>query len=510
MVKKKSESFDLSKMFAAGIRKASERSNLYGYTPHPKQVLFHSSSAKERLFVGGNRSGKTVAASVEDIYRLRGESPYQVVKPAPVQGRIIGVDFDNGVEKILKPMIQRWIPPSLLINGSWEDSYDKGLRVLNCANGSTMEFMSYIQDVPKFAGTSRDFVHFDEEPPEAVYDECKLRTLDVNGVLYISMTPLDGMDWSHDRLFIPGTSGLNPRVAVFEVDVEENPFVPTEEINEFLEGLGEEEKKMRKSGQYVHIGGMAFKKFGSHCIIPADSFRIQDLRGWDWYSSMDHGLKNPTCWLWHAVEPGEGGRILTFAEHYQNEWVVKQHAEKIHEMEKEFGKIPEIRVGDPAIQQRNGETGHSIHTAYSQEGIYIALANNDARSSVDRINDYIDPRRTKWFIADNCVNLIHEMKRARWKVNDSAKVRAKQNPTEGLVKKDDHSVDSARYFFSFMPDLEPVRETKTWERARSAADAATNAVSSFVHPRGIMIDVGFLKEPSETEWTATDESVGPF
>lgn len=175
MTKKKPESFDLSKMFAAGIRKASELSNLYGYTPHPKQILFHSSAAKERLFVGGNRSGKTVAASVEDIYRLRGESPYQAVKPAPVQGRIVGVDFDNGVEKILKPMIQRWIPPSLLINGSWEDSYDKGLRVLNCANGSAMEFMSYIQDVPKFAGTSRDFVHFDEEPPEAIYDECKDR-----------------------------------------------------------------------------------------------------------------------------------------------------------------------------------------------------------------------------------------------------------------------------------------------------------------------------------------------
>lgn len=497
----------LSQMFSEGMKVASERSNLWGYKPHSKQILFHKSKAKERLYVGGNRSGKTVGACVEDIYRLRGESPFQRVKPGPVAGRIVGVDFDNGVEKILKPMIQRWIPPSLLINGSWEDSYDKGLRILNCANGSTLEFMSYIQDIPKFAGTSRDFIHCDEEPPEGIYNECKLRTLDVGGVMYISMTPLDGMDWSYDRLYVPGTTGTNPRVEVIEVSVTDNPYVPTEEIDEFLAGFDDNEKQMRREGKFVHIGGMAFKKFGSHNIIPMDKVRIRDIRDWRWISSMDHGFNNPTAWLWHAIS--EDGRIITFHEQYQREWVVKQHADAIKKAEEEFGRSPDFRVGDPAIAQRNGETGHSIQTAYTNQGIYIALANNDVRSSVDRINDYIDPRRTKWFITDNCVNLINELKRARWKVADSAKVRAKQSPLEELVKKDDHAVDSARYLFSFMPDLAPIKVMQNFDKGKRFVESLISPGSSFDAGAGIVIDRNLARsELNDSEWTVIDEQMG--
>ena len=489
----------LSDLFSERLAFASQNPSIHAYEPHDRQLEFHSSPKKERLYVGANRSGKSVGGCVEDIYRLRGESPFQSVPPAPVAGRIVGVDFDNGIEKILKPLIQRWIPPSLLINGSWEDSYNRGLRVLNCANGSTLEFMSYIQDVEKFAGTSRHFVHLDEEPPRLVYEECKLRTLDVGGVIYLTMTPLEGMDWSYDQLYIPGKNG-DPRIDVIEVDISDNPHVGQEELEEFYSNMDEDTKRVRQHGQYIHIGGAVFKKFGDHNLIPYDDFNLEFFlsRGWKLYASMDHGFNNPTAWLWHIVAPEPQLQIITFYEHYMKEWTIKQHADYVKDIERELKAFPEFRIGDPAIAQRNGETGNSVKTAYAKEGIYIAEGNNDVKSSIDRIISYLGPSEAPhWLITDNCVNLAFEMRRARWKRHMSPKVRDRKNAFEEIENKQDHAIDAARYFFNFMPDLPHKLEKVTYERGKQYVEEMIRPVQG----GRIVVDSGLKSSAPQTEWT---------
>src|SRR5215510_9739193 len=119
-------------VLSQGLRTAAYRPNIYGYKPHPKQLVFHSSDARGKQFIGGNRSGKTVAGAVELINRLRGNDPFKETKhKPPVAVRAVGVDFLDGVNKIMLPEIARWCPPSLLINGSWEDSYDKTSHTLS-------------------------------------------------------------------------------------------------------------------------------------------------------------------------------------------------------------------------------------------------------------------------------------------------------------------------------------------------------------------------------------------
>lgn len=496
---RKKTSVSLSQLFTERLSLASQNPSIHAYEPHEKQLAFHSSTKKERLYVGGNRSGKSVGGCVEDIYRLRGEHPYQAVRAAPVAGRIVGVDFDNGIEKILKPIIQRWIPPSLLINGSWEDSFNKGLRMLTCANGSTLEFMSYVQEVDKFAGTSRDFVHLDEEPPRLVYEECKARTLDVSGVVYLTMTPLEGMDWSYDQLYIPGKNN-HPRIDVIEVDIADNPHVPQEEVAEFYENMDEDTRRIRQHGQYIHIGGAVFKKFGDHNVISYDEFDLKNYlaAGWKLYASMDHGFNNPAAWLWHVVAPEPQYQVITFYEHYKREWTIKQHAAYIKEIERELGFQPEFRIGDPAIAQRNGETGNSVKTAYALEGIYIAEGNNDVKSSIDRIISYLSPPQAPhWLITDNCVNLMNELRRARWKRHMSAKVRDRKNAFEEIENKDDHAIDAARYFFNFMPDLPHKIITKSFEEGKRYVEEMLRPVQG----GRIVVDSSLGRQPAQTEWT---------
>lgn len=505
--KKKTDETDFNKLFAGEIKRASEKSNFWSYVPHPKQILFHSNSAKERLYVGGNRSGKTVGGCIEDIYHLRGEHPYQKVPPAPVYGRIVGVDFDNGVQKILRPMIERWIPPSLLINGSWEDSYDKGEKVLNCSNGSTLEFMSYIQDVQKFAGTSRHFIHFDEEPPKPIYTECKLRTLDVGGKMWFTMTPVEGMTWIYDDIYLPGTTGMNNRISVVEVDVTENPYINTEEVEDFLEGMDSIEKQARKSGKFVQLGGLIFKRFGPHNIIPYDEIDFNEIRTWRLMCGMDHGFNNPTAWLWNAVSPD--GRVITFHEHYQSEWTVAQHAQMVHSVNADYLISPEINIGDPAIAQRNAVTGYSIQVEYGNHGVNIVLANNDVRTRIDRMNAYTAGPNPQWQIADTCPNLISEMHRYRWKTWESSKLRARNNPHEEPHKKNDHAVDASGYFFTFLPDLTLKEEDPDFSLGKMYVDSILSPGLSFDAVRGIVLDRGLIpQDPHTTEWTTIDEYMG--
>jgi len=452
---------DMLAQLAAGIKKQARTPNIYGYVPHEKQKQFHSSGAKIRLYVGGNRSGKTTAAVAESIYYLKGEHPFKPVYEPPVYGRTIGVDFVRGVKSILIPQFERWIPPSLLKGGSWTRSYDTESRTLSLTNGSTLEFMSYEQDTDKFAGVPRHFTHFDEEPPKHIYNECKARLIDYNGDHWFSMTPVEGMTWVYEELFERG-SQVDPNAHIFITiaDMTDNPHINSDGVSNFLAGLDEDEIKRRESGQFISLGGLVFKRFKTEThVVP----QYIPPKSWQWYASVDHGLNNPTAWLWHAVSPED--QVVTFWEEYTGERIVSQWAAKFHEVNEMFGISEDklIVVGDPAGKQRNAVTGTSIHTEYANHGVYIADGNNDVEVGVLKMQEYLysthaETGQPYWQITENCSNLIREMKKLRWATWAGRKAQYENNPQEKIHKKNDHAPDSARYMFSFLPDLKPMFE----------------------------------------------------
>jgi phage terminase large subunit-like protein len=466
---------DLGSMFASAISLSASRPSIHRYVPHDKQVQFHSSLARRKLYIGGNRSGKTVGGVTEDVYRLRGSHPLRRVPQGPIKGRIVTTSFNEGIGMVIIPELARWLPPSDLINGSWEDSYNQSKRVLTLENGSTCELMSYDQKLEKFAGTSRHFIHFDEEPPKDIYAECKLRLLDTAGDLYITMTPVEGMTWVYDDLYIPGIEGTDPDVEVIQIDTSENPYISEVEIEQALSGLDQNERKARKEGKFVQLGGLVYNQFdlNRNTIPPLSLENLGKIRGWTLYASMDHGLNNPTCWLWHAVSPS--GSVVTFDEVYDNEKLVADYARIYRARNALPGrKTPAINVGDPSIAQRGAQTGDSIQLAYIKEGVAIVLGNNNVEVSVEKINSYLKSGR--WVITENCTMLIKQLQRVRWKSYATAKQRNDNNPRKEIQKKDDHAPDSARYFFGFMPDLYIPPETPPAKNS-DAVQAMLSAVS---------------------------------
>lgn len=463
MARKPAQQFDLGQIqeqLTEGLRAHINRPNLYAYKPHDKQYKFHTSPKHTRLYIGGNRSGKTVGGGVETCYWLTKRHPYRKLPlpEGPVRGRAVAVDFNYGVDMIILPEIARWMPPSFLINGSWEDSYDREHRVLTLANKSFLEFRSYDQDLEKFAGTSRHFTWYDEEPPKHIFNESQARLVDTNGYAWLTMTPVEGMSWVYEDLYLPGTEGNHPDIDVIEIEMTENPHIEKESAERYLSTLSDEERKARERGEFVAMGGKVFKMFnkGEH-VLPGTFMPVQG-DGWEVHMSLDHGYNNPTAVLWHAVSPKN--EIITFAEHYKSEMTVDQHAKAIRAFHATgLKREPDFLVGDPAINQRQGVTGTSIKQEYADRGIFLADGNNDVLSGVNRMIQYLrlDPTlgHPRWRITENCTNLIAEMSKLRWQTFSSRKMQYENNKQEKIKKKDDHACDSARYFFSMMPDLTP-------------------------------------------------------
>ncbi len=437
---------------AQGLRVAALRPSIHGYRPHQKQIEFHSSAAKVRALFGGNRSGKTVGGGTEAVFRSTGLSPFQRVKPAPTHGRVVAVDFKDGVDKIVKPEIARWMPPSALRLNSWEESYDKESHMLTLDNGSTIEFMSYEQDTEKFAGTSRDWIWYDEEPPRDIYVECQMRLIDLAGRSWMTMTPLDGMTWVYDEVYL--RARVDPTYEVWEVDITDNPHLNQVEVEQILSGLDKEEREARAHGKFVQIGGLIYKEFSEKNIVKP----FIPPKDWLWIAALDHGHNNPTAWGWFAISPD--GDIVLFDEWYRSGYIVAYHAGRVHEVNAQHERVPDYYVGDPSIRNVDPITGTSVLIEYINHGIPIVLGNNDVKAGIDLVKKRIigigtpPENRPSFFVTSNCVNTIREHQRYRWAKWATRRGNDEKNKKEEPVKKDDHTCDMVRYALASRPIAE--------------------------------------------------------
>lgn len=438
-------------LLASTLRTAANNPTIYNYTSHPKQTEFHKSDKKGRQFLGGNRSGKTVGGAVEAVWWALGKHPYQETPPPPIRGRSVAVDFTYGTAQIIMPELKKWLPPSALINGSWSDSYSGELRVLTLDNGSTIEFRSYDQDLEKFAGVSRHWTWFDEEPPHSIFKECMMRMIDTGGHWWMTMTPVEGMTWTFREIYQKRL--IDKNLYVVEVEMDENPHLSQDEIEIFMGNLNEEDVSARKEGRYIEVAGTIWPQFGRHNVI--DPWIPEPRQDYLFFNMMDHGYNNPTAWLWGAVD--RDGRVFIYHEHYQNKQVVSWHANRVISFNKELEVSPVYNVGDPSISQTNPVTGTSVQIEYMENGVPIIKGNNDVKAGLIRVAGYLkdkDEVGPRLYIARNCTKTLEEVAAYRWGQWATRKMREDRDAKEEPHKKDDHTCDALRYGIASRPEMD--------------------------------------------------------
>src|SRR5213595_100558 len=322
--------------------------------------------------------------------------------------------------------------------------------------------MSYDQELEKFAGTSRHFCSFDEEPPRSVWEECLMRLIDTDGDWWISMTPVEGLTWVFDFIYDPSRNGEREETLVLQVSMDDNPHLSDRAKDKILKNITDDaDRQARKEGSFVEIKGLVYKEFDPH-IHRRSTFELKPgMRIW---TSLDTGWRHPAAWLWHAVD--SRGHIVTFHEIVESERTVESLAAEVLEFEAEFiiSKGCEVfaRTGDPAMKQHKEHNGTSIIQEYANRGIYIGVEGVPAGpGSVDigvtKLTQYMTTEVNGfplWTYINTPV-LERQMKNLRWEKFDSKKLEYKKALKTTIEKKNDDAPDSLRYLITLMDDLTP-------------------------------------------------------
>ena len=463
---------------------AINRPNIRSYKPYPAQLAFHQCQLTGRYMSAGNRAGKTTAAVIDCIWTAMDQHPHRDRDPrwghGPLRLRWVAVDVDKGIHGIALPEFKRWVSPTMLVNGSWDDSWNNSTLTLTFSNGSTVQFLTHGMELDKHGGVAMHGIYFDEIPPHSVFNENLMRLVDYEGFWVIAATSVDGMGWTYELLWEPASNyiervkmggdpepkdGESSDIGIFELSQKDNPYLKTaiEKRGKYYVAMDENERKIREEGAFLARSGRIFPAWNIHDHVLVEHFMPNDH--WRIYTSVDFGWANPTAWLWHAVHPD--GRVYTFAEHYKSRLTVAQHAEIVtaKEVFMRLDRDKILRVGDPNNGNAHVINGISYVSEYANNGIFIGTENipRDVGIGIERMQGYVRKERRngwgehkpRWMISPNCVNLIRELKKLRHADYESAKKSFDMNKREEVHKKDDHAFDSARYFFTFMPELAP-------------------------------------------------------
>ena len=434
-----------------GLRRSSVSPNIYGYRPMDHQKELHASPAWGRAMIGGNRLGKTVFGGAEMVYWVRGEHPFQPTPPPPIRARVVASDIPQGVFKIALPAIAKLMPPSSLINNSWEDSYVKQTNTLTLENDSFIEFLSNEQDLVKHAGTSRHIIWFDEEPAQDIFTENMARLIDVGGRWILTETPINGISsWIFEEIWEKSTIDANIKVVTGSMD--DNIYLSKTEIDLALSTMSEEDREIRRHGKFVPIGGLVYPHFDPAKNIIPPLYKSDEWssikNNWTHVMSMDSGFTNPTCFHWAAIGPDR--QTIIYDEHYVTGKTVEWHAEEVAQKCRALGVNPILCVGDPAIAQSNVVTGTSVHGEYAQNGINIMLGNNDVIAGINLVSRRLASGQL--IICSNCTETLREFSKYRWAKWATRSSNNNNNRKETPVKKDDHAMDSIRYLIASLVD----------------------------------------------------------
>lgn len=417
-----------------------------GEKKHLKQIAFHQCKKRNRWVFGGNRSGKTECGAVETVWLTRGIHPYKQNKPR--DGWVVSlsqqVQRDVAQQKILSYLKKEWIEEIVMVSGK-KSSADQGvidtIYIKNVFGSiSKIGFKSCDQGREKFQGTSLDFIWFDEELPEDIYIECKMRVLDKCGEIFGTMTPLKGLTWVYNTIYL--NENNDQEVWYEQMEWDDNPYLDKKEIANFSKNLSQDEINSRKYGNFSSGTGLVYNEFDERINV-IDPFFVP----FNWYDkiSIDPGLHNPLSCHWYACD--FDNNIYVIAEHYEKQKTVEYHANRIKEISsglnwpKKNGKLEAII--DSAANQRTLASEKSVTELFFDNGILTnPYVNKDLFSGINRVKSYFRNAEgeRKLFIFKNCINLIREIKGYFWGNNDAP------------IKKDDHALDELRYYIMSRPE----------------------------------------------------------
>lgn len=413
----------------------------------------HLSTAKEVIASGGIRSSKTDTLLAELVIQLTGIVPYALEgeyppprNRPPLRARVMCESLTSTLEPIIKPKLRwtdwngrgepggpyghwGWIPRHMLLRGSWEDSYSEKYRTLTLTNGSTVQFMSYTQEIGDLKGASLHFILNDEGGPEGHYRENKMRTLDVGGRIYTALTPPDEESsaweyaWIYDQVYergLPG-GGKDPNIDAFTLFTQDNRILDARDIAEIGRNLTATQREVRFHGRFLHLSGRIYSLFTERpqwwcfsckaVILPDDALKCTTCDstsvvqfchavepfeipgGWPVVMVLDPHDRKPHALAWYAIDQSDDIWQIAELEVDAEPLGVR---ERVDQLEEALGIMVMRRLIDPNMgaspsRQGGGRRGRTVRDDFDEVGLRCDLADDNLQTARYALRELLKP-----------------------------------------------------------------------------------------------------------------------
>ena len=288
---------------------------------------------------------------------------------------------------------------------------------------------------------------FDEEPPKDIYEECLMRVFDRRGDIFGTMTPLKGLTFLYDEIYLNKKN--NPEVWYEFMEWADNPYLSKREIALWSARWTSLLSLPAVSGGFRRARGSSIPNSTRACTSssPLKSPRTGRIR-----SPSTPGSRTASPAHWYAAD--FDGNVYVVAEHYKAGEDVDYHARRIHEISSALGWKQDAsgRVRaliDSAAGPAHARLAEERFRALLRAGILVdARVNKELFSGIARVKSYLKRGNGQpdLFIFSCCTHLIRELKGYFWGKGDVPE------------KKDDHALDELRYYLMSRPHR---TETKT-------------------------------------------------
>ena len=390
---------------------------LQDFTNYTKHLEFFERGAthKFRLFLAANRAGKSYSGGVEFAYHVTG------LYPSWWRGYrfkfsnnwwVCGVDA-NTVRRELQTLLlgavgdlgtglipYDCIDFSTLKDAKKADTPISDVRIMHVSGTySSISFKSYESGREAFQAASVN-VWLDEEPPESVYTECLLRTVDTHNnpnldrlMLFMTFTPLKGMTktietfMGNDPYFegeVPDESGY-PSKWVTRATWDDAPHLSEKTKATMLAAIPDWARDARSKGIPTSGTGTIYPFRWDDVSVP----RFEIPAHWKRYAGMDTG--NRTGVLWLAIDPSTG-RHYAYDEYYQENVHPNQHINAISLR----GLYVPIAI-DTASHAANPTDQQNLFSIYLDGGLDVTNANKAVEAGLFKVWGELQQGTLKFF-----------------------------------------------------------------------------------------------------------------
>lgn len=455
-----------SKFFVPGTPFSIERC-------HKHREFFKAGATyPERLFMAGNRCGKSVSGAIEASYHATGDYPdwwegrkfdhatagwaagdtSQTTRDT-VQKELLGPPGAIGTGTIPKDRIIKILAKPGIPNGVesvWVRHKNGGV--------STIDFKTYEQGVRAFYGTARHWVWLDEECPELIYNECLIRTMTTGGIVFVTFTPLHGITpfivnfMKNAKLLAGARPIVAGGISEFE-DTDYLKFNTRKEIALAESGVYNygrcvvqagwadapwldkdtiERMKANTPPHLLEARMHGYPSIGSGNVypVPLEDILVKPFdipAHWKRMYALDVGWNRTAC-LWAAIDPSDN-TIYIYSEYYVGDarpelhaGAIRYHGDGIH------------GVIDPASRGRSQVDGQKLIDIYKRLGLKIKPANNEVESGIYNTWNKLSNGKIKVF--STLPNFQKEY------------VVYRRDLTGKVVKENDHLMDCLRYIIN--------------------------------------------------------------